>query len=167
MNMGQALIIGFGNQDRGDDGVAYHVVNAVRTALGQAALPADETGLEALGAGKVESVFLLQLVPELLDVLAGYELIIFVDAHVQEGTDAVYCHAVSPRHVAAIFSHHLSPAMLLALLAALYGKEPAAYLVSIRGWDFSFCRGLSPASAALVPQACACILGLLSGGKKE
>ena len=95
------LIVGFGNLDRGDDGVAYYVVNAVRRRLVHTPLAEDATGLESLGA-RVDSVFLVQLVPELLDVLAGYDRVIFVDAHVYEGGDDLRCAVEVTRKFAAI-----------------------------------------------------------------
>ncbi len=156
------LVIGFGNLDRGDDGAAYHVVNALRARLGQTPLPEDTTGLESIGAS-VDSVFLVQLVPELLDVLAGYDRVVFVDAHVYEEGDAVRCAAVTAEHTTAFTTHHLSPAMLLALLEALYGRRPVAHLVSLRGYDFNFHRNLSPATHALVAEAADRILRLLTG----
>ena len=50
--MSRTLVIGFGNIDRADDGVAYHVVNHLRRRLGKELLPEDETGLELLGGEK-------------------------------------------------------------------------------------------------------------------
>jgi molybdopterin-guanine dinucleotide biosynthesis protein A len=44
----RTLIIGYGNLERADDGVAYHAVNALRQRLGQKALSEDETGLQGL-----------------------------------------------------------------------------------------------------------------------
>jgi len=69
--MPQTLIIGFGNLDRGDDGVAFEVVNLLRRQLGLKLLDADETGLDDRG-GDTGAVFVRQLVPELtLDVGEG------------------------------------------------------------------------------------------------
>ena len=76
--MSRTLVIGFGNIDRADDGAAFFVINALRRRLGQNPLNEDETGLEELGA-KIDSVFLSQLTPELLETLAGYQQVIFVD----------------------------------------------------------------------------------------
>jgi hydrogenase maturation protease len=148
----RTLVIGYGNLDRGDDGVAYHVVNALRQRLGQKVLSEDETGLEELG-GQMDSILLTQLAPELIATLAGYQQIIFVDAHVHEGVPDLYCAPVSPQRAASSFSHHLTPALLLALLQAMRHVEPAAHIVSIRGHDFDFHRRLSDATARMVQPA--------------
>ena len=44
----RTLIIGYGNIDRADDGVAYHVINALRRQWGMDILDGETTGLEAL-----------------------------------------------------------------------------------------------------------------------
>ena len=158
--MPPTLVIGFGNIDRADDGVAYSVINALRRRLGQKPLKEDETGLDELGTG-VDSVFLSQLTPELMEVLAGYRQVVFVDAHVYENVEALHCGPVSPEYTPSTFTHHLTPAAFLALLKTLYRLEPAGHLVSIRGHDFDFQRNLSPETEALVEPAVEYILRLL------
>ena len=160
--MPRTLVIGFGNIDRADDGVAFFVVNALRRRLGQKPLNEDETGLEGLGA-EVDSVFLSQLTPELLETLAGYQRVIFVDAHVYENVDALHCEPISPEYTPSAFTHHLTPAAFLALLKTLYRLEPAGHLVSLRGHDFDFHRDLSAETEALVGPAVEHILRLLKG----
>ncbi|MGA2330268.1 MAG: hydrogenase maturation protease [Syntrophales bacterium] len=150
--MPRTLVIGIGNIDRADDGIAYYVVNALRRRLGQGMLHEDETGLESLGA-QIDSVFLVQLAPELMDVIIPYDKIIFVDAHVYENVDSLYCAPVFPEFTPATFTHHLTPAMLLALLKSLHHREPAGHIVSIRGYDFDFHRSLSTDTEALVEKA--------------
>ncbi len=158
--MSRALVIGFGNIDRADDGVAFFVVNALRRHLGQKPLTEDETGLEELGL-EIDSVFLSQLTPELLETLAGYQQVIFVDAHVYENVDALHCEAVSREYTPSTFTHHLTPAAFLALLKALYHQEPTGHLVSLRGYDFDFHRDLSSETEALVEPAVGYILRLV------
>lgn len=153
----RTLIIGYGSIDRADDGVAYFVINALRRRLGQKPLSEDETGLEDLGK-QVDSIFLVQLAPELMDVLACYDQVIFVDAHVLENVDNLHCTPVLSEYTPATFTHHMSPAMILALLKALYHREPTGHIVSIRGYDFDFHRDLSRATRTLVEPAVKYIL---------
>ena len=158
--MSRTLVIGFGNIDRADDGVAFQVINALRRRLGQKALGEEDTGLEELGA-PVDSVFLSQLAPELMDTLTEYGQVIFVDAHVYETLEDLHCAPVVPEYAPSTFTHHLTPGALLALLKTLYGVEPAGHLVSIRGYDFDFHRNLSANTRALVESAADCILEIL------
>jgi hydrogenase maturation protease len=159
--MARTLVVGYGNLDRGDDGVAYHIVNGLRRSLGQPALDEYETGLEELGK-QVDSVFLTQLGPEFVDVLVNYDRIIFVDAHVLLAVDGLYCARVLPEFTQSTFTHHMTPATLLALLSALYHRDAEAHLVSARGHRFEFERDLSEATQALVEPAVASILELLT-----
>jgi hydrogenase maturation protease len=156
----RTLVIGFGNLDRADDGVAFHVVNAFRLRLGQAALDEDNTGLEELGS-VVDSVFIGQLVPEMIDLLDDYDRVIFVDAHVDPALDDLYCAAVSPDEAGLTFTHHMSPATLLAFFKALNGRDLDGHLVSIRGLNFDFHRDLSIETLTLVEPAVERILALL------
>lgn len=155
--MSRTLVIGFGNLDRADDGVAYHVINTLRRRLGQDTLAEDETGLEELGS-EIDSIFLSQLTPELMDILADYRQIIFVDAHVYENVENLYCVPVVPEYAPSTFSHHISPPVMLALLKSLYQRDPAGYLVSIRGYDFDFHRDLSHDTKTLIEPAVEYIL---------
>jgi len=158
--MPRTLVIGYGNLDRADDGVAYYVINSLRRRLGQEPLLEDNTGLEDLGA-QTDAIFLTQLVPELIDTLIDYDQVIFVDAHVCEDVPDLHCTPVLPAYVPSAFTHHMPPGMLLALLQALHDREPAGYIVSIHGHDFDFRRGLSPAAEMLVAPATESILQLL------
>jgi len=157
----RTLVIGYGNPDRQDDGVAYAVVNALRQRLGQARLDEDETGLEQLGVS-VDSVFLLQLAPDLLDVAAGYQRLIFVDAHVFPDVEDVHSVLVQPEYATAAFTHHMTPALFLALLQTLYGCQPEGHIVSVRGQGFDFERGLTPATVEQVAPAVERIQALLA-----
>ena len=150
--MSRTLVIGFGNVDRADDGVAYHVINDLRRRLGQEMLREDETGLERLGT-QIDSIFLIQLAPELMDVMSLYDKVIFVDALVYEKVENLHCVPVFPEYTSATFTHHMTPAMLLALLKSIRNREPAGYIVSIRGYDFDFHRNLSAGTKALIEKA--------------
>jgi hydrogenase maturation protease len=164
--MPRSLVIGFGNIDRADDGVAYLIVNALRRRFGKEDLGEGDTGLEDLGR-QTDTAFLAQLTPELADIIAGYDRIVFVDAHVDPDMGDLHCGPVQPESASPLFSHHMTPALLLALAGAIHGREPAGYLVSVRGYDFDFRRGLSPRSGMLVEPAVRAILRLLGGVSGE
>jgi hydrogenase maturation protease len=155
--LNRTLVIGYGNTDRADDGVAYYVINTLRQRLGQEMLGEDDTGLEELGA-EIDSIFLVQLAPELIDVLACYHRIIFVDAHVYDNVDKLYYTPVLPEYTPSTFTHHMTPPTMLALLKLIHQKEPVGHLVSIRGCDFDFHRDLSADTKALVDPAVEYIL---------
>ena len=194
--MAHTLIIGFGNPDRADDGVAWHVANAVRARLGQPPLSDDDIGEDSAphvavgaihelplpnhasdrGVGAVHElplpnatprpqadvIFLFQLAPELMETLAAYDRVIFVDAHVRADVPTLHVTPIEPDLTSSAFTHHLTPGQLLAWTQAVLGRAPAGYLVSVRGWDFDFHRQLSPQTAAQVGPAAQQVLALLA-----
>jgi hydrogenase maturation protease len=158
--MPRTIIIGYGNIDRSDDGVAYAIINLVRQNLGQNILEEGDTGLEELSGG-IDSVFLPQLVPEIMELLKDYEQIIFVDAHAGVELEDLNCSRLSPQYVSSTFTHHMTPEALLAFLKTLYQHEPEAYLVSVRAHEFDFKRTFSPKTQSLLNPASEKIMQLM------
>jgi hydrogenase maturation protease len=158
----KTLVLGFGNPDRQDDGVAWHVLEALADLLG---LPKPATIGEdfANGEDSVELLFTLQLTPELAETLARFNRACFVDAHTGEVPNDIQFKSIQAEFQTSPFTHHLTPSTLLAMAKALYGKELQAVLVSIRGYEFGFSQSLSKQTCTLVPQAAACIQDWLSG----
>jgi hydrogenase maturation protease len=157
----KTIIIGYGNIYRADDGVAFAVINELRRQLGQKLLEEGDTGLDEL-TGENDSIFLLQLVPEIMELLAGYNRIIFVDAHVGSDMEDLNCSPISAHYISSSFTHHMTPSALLAFLKTMYQCEPQAYMVSIRGSDFDFKRTFSSKVQALVQPAVDAILKLIN-----
>jgi len=157
--LGRTLVAGFGNVYRRDDGAAWAVVNALRERLGRPPLGLLEDGFDDLGH-TLDTVVLHQLVPELAETLADYELVVFLDAHVQELADPLREEWLTPAYRMAFVSHQTHPATVLALAQQMHGRAPRAVLLSLRGHDFDFGAGLSSRTAALVPHAVERILAL-------
>lgn len=156
------LVIGYGNPDRADDGAGYYIVNALRRRLGRRGLENGATGFDELGSG-IDTVFLSQLAPEILETVSGYERLIFVDAHGEDKLGQLYCEELKPEYSIPSFSHHLTPSMILALVDAIYDRRICGYLVSVLGCNFDFHHGLSPLTEALVESAVEKILELIDG----
>ncbi|CAG0929618.1 hydrogenase maturation protease [Thermoflexales bacterium] len=155
--MQRTLILGYGNFDRQDDGVAWHVLAEVARRLGRAVpdSPDEEFTLEA-GApddGANDFLFELQLTPELAETLAEYERVCFVDAHTGAVANDVNVVQIAAEFQASPLTHHLTPQSLLSFVQALYNARPEAILVSVRGYQFGFERTLSPMTAELAQQA--------------
>lgn len=151
------LILGYGNADRQDDGVAWHVMQQVISGLGYE-VPGEMEEETPLSYGDVAFLSLLQLAPELSELLSGYDRVCFVDAHTGSVPDDVHCENIQPGYQRSPFTHHLTPQSLLAMTESIYKKSPESILVSVRGYKFGFDRELSKSTAALVPQAVDLIL---------
>jgi hydrogenase maturation protease len=149
--MNKWLLVGYGNPDRQDDGVAWHILCAIAVRFG---LPAPETYDDDFPENdKLDFLFCLQLTPELAEDIAGYERVCFVDAHTENIPTPVQMIEVESEFQRSPFTHHLTPQSLVSMCENLYGKKPSSALVSVRGYSFGFTRELSDKTAALVSQA--------------
>lgn len=148
----KTLIFGYGNADREDDGVSWHILHEVmkRNRLEVS----DELDIETYDeARQVQYVFQLQLTPEIADDLKDYDRVCFIDAHTGAVPEEVHVEQVSKGFQKSPFTHHLTPSSLLSIAETLHQKIPETILVSVRGYEFGFSQSLSPKTASLVGKA--------------
>lgn len=155
------LVLGYGNVDRGDDGLGYHVVNEIAHRLAHIELEpyGDAPTMVADGIGLL---FQRQLMPEMAELLAQFERVVFVDAHTGAFAEELRVVRVEPKYVPQALTHHLSPETLLYLTKEMHGCYPAAHLYSARGYQFDFCNHLSERTAVLAEQVVDGILALMT-----
>ncbi|HEX5807728.1 MAG TPA: hypothetical protein VFY25_03625 [Anaerolineales bacterium] len=149
--MKKALIIGYGNPDREDDGVAWHILCALTLKLGLTAPASYED--EFPKDRHLDLTFQLQLTPEMAEDISAYEHVCFVDAHTGSIPEPVRLLRVESEFQHSPFTHHLTPQSLISMSETLYGKKPDAALLSVLGHRFLFSRELSGETAVLVPRA--------------
>ena len=155
--MNQTLVLGYGNPDRQDDGVAWHVLHALALQLN---LPIPESYEDEFPPNdRLDFAYTLQLTPEMAEQIAAYARVCFVDAHTGSIAAQVQMVPVVGQFQNSPFTHHLTAQTLLSMCQSLYGKTPQAALLSVRGYQFEFECGLSAETAALVPEAIEMILG--------
>jgi hydrogenase maturation protease len=150
--MSKTLIVGYGNYDRQDDGVAWHILVRVAQRLGRSVPNVLESEFMPDGS-EPDLWFVLQLAPEMSEDFARYKRICFVDAHTGNIEEEIRLQAVEGSPASSSFTHHLTPAACLALTSSIYHAHPEAVLLSVRGYRFGFERTLSPETAPLVEQA--------------
>ncbi|MEL7502290.1 MAG: hydrogenase maturation protease [Cyanobacteria bacterium J06554_6] len=126
------LVIGYGNELRGDDAVGPTVAAAVASWH----LPS------------VRTLSVQQLVPELADELAQADYVIFVDACSQSCTRSIQ---IEPIVMGALSSedqftgsHVYDPWTLLKLTESLHGYHPQAWLLQVPIECFALGEQLSP-----------------------
>ncbi len=123
-----ALIIGYGNPLRSDDGIGWHAAEVL-----QLGMPPLET----------EVICVHQLTPELAEAASRADYLLFLDAACQGNPGQMVCSAVCPNTEAAQFSHQLTPEQLLTLCRQLYGTYPHAYTLSVAAETFDHGETLS------------------------
>ena len=149
--MKRTLLIGYGNPDREDDGVAWHILRALVIKMG---LPAPTSYEDEFPQNaQVDFAFSLQLTPEMAEEIAGYEYVCFLDAHTGAIPEPVRLVNVESDFQRSPFTHHLTPQSLVSICETIYGKKLDAALLSVRGYQFLFSRQLSEKTLALVPEA--------------
>lgn len=149
--MKKLLLIGYGNPDREDDGVAWHILRALTEKLGLDAPASYEEEFPA--AAEIDLVFYLQLTPEMAEEISDYQYVCFIDAHTGSIPEPVRLINVESEFQHSPFTHHLTPQSLMSMCETIYGKKPDAALLSVLGHRFLFTRQLSENTSQLVPQA--------------
>lgn len=137
------LVIGYGNDLRGDDGVGPRAAEAVA----------------AWSLPGVRAIACRQLVPELAEALARCGRVVFVDAAVGPFRSA-RLRALHPGPSGALAWHGGGPEGLLELSRAAYGRVPPALLLTIPAADLGFGSGLSPLARLGLRRALALLRGL-------
>lgn len=130
IEQGPLLLIGYGNELRGDDGVGPRL-----------ARKATNWGLAGLVCRDVH-----QLVPELAPEIALARAVIFLDASLSSKTTGQLL-PIEPREGTPL-GHFSDPQTLLALAQSLYGRTPPAWLLPLPAVDFKFGEQLSPTAAS-------------------
>lgn len=121
------LVLGFGNTLRGDDAAGPLAVEAVA----------------ALNLSGVTVETRHQLTPELAELVAGFNQVVFVDAEPAPDVDdqqparmrEIVPVEAGPARLS-VFGHHQDPGTLLGLARCLYGATPRAWLVTIIACSF-------------------------------
>jgi hydrogenase maturation protease len=150
--MEKILILGYGNPDRQDDGVAWHILAGLAAKLGRKIPNYPDENFEPEG-NSPDLWFSLQLFPEMAEQIGEYDRVCFVDAHTGSIPKPLNIASLSPGFVNSPLTHHMTPPTCLALTDSLYHKQPSSILVSVLGYEFKFTRELSEPTANLVDKA--------------
>ena len=124
--MTATLVIGIGNTLAADDGIGPLVAERLRALT------------------DVRVIVARQITPELAEEIATVGRVVFIDASLT-GT-CVEVVRVAPATQWPALAHALTPAELLALTRAVYGRYPEARMVTIPGHNFE--AGASPSTDA-------------------
>ena len=134
---GKALVIGYGNPGKKDDGLG----------------PALAEAVTARGFEGVTVMQNYQLMVEDAAEVAEHDLVVFVDAH--RTCEAPFMLAeVEPDPEPTFSTHSVSPGAVLSLAREHFGATARAYILGIRGYDLeSFEEGLTDQARANLEQA--------------
>lgn len=139
------LVIGYGNELRGDDGLGPLVVKAVAAA--------NIPGVRVLTARL--------LLPEFAADLAQARLVVFVDASEAWSESGVEVRSLAAETATDWCTHRADPRPLLGLTRTIYGQAPEAWWLTASGRNFDFGEGLSGVAEENARQALACLKRLI------
>ena len=133
-----ALVVGYGNALRTDDGVGWHAAGCL----------AEDPRLA--GATVLQRH---QLMPELALDISAASVVVLVDAsHGPVPGTFLVTQVEQASGAGTTWSHHLSPPSLVALAHELYGRAPDVFLVSCGVESLEMGDRLSPALEAALPR---------------
>ncbi len=125
------LLYGIGNPGRTDDGLGIHVVSEIEQWL----VKQDYTS--------VITECNYQLNIEDANTISYYDIVIFIDASMEEHVDEYIITPVSPSEKTTYTLHHAPPELILHLCDSLYNRKPDAYLMHIKGFKWDLAEGLT------------------------
>jgi hydrogenase maturation protease len=150
----KTLILGYGNPDRQDDGIAWHILDAVARRFTYPLPTSWEEGFQpSLENPDLELSFALQLVPEMAELVSTFDRVCFVDAHTGRVPEEVHFEELNAEMQNSPFTHHMTPATLIFLSKSIYKTAPGAFLLSVRGYEFGFSHSLSKKTSLLLGAA--------------
>ena len=136
---GATLVIGYGNELRGDDAAGIRAATRVA---------------ERFPASRV--IVARQLTPELADDIAAASQVVFIDAYAANGNGArLRIERVCGENVRNVLGHRGDPAGLIALASGLFGGSADAWVVGVPAYCFAVGEAFSPETALRIDDAVA------------
>jgi hydrogenase maturation protease len=132
------LVIGYGNELRGDDGAGPAAAKVLR---------------RELPGNTVEVLTVHQLLPELSQRLSRSAIAIFIDADWTVPPGQICKKTLTANNDGAkTIGHHQSPEGLLTMADELYGHAPTAILFNVGAENFGFHQHLSKPVRRAIPK---------------
>ena len=149
---GRTLLIAFGNPDRQDDGVSWVILKEIAHHYGVTLSSPYDDFYTGLGQ-PLDYFFILQLTPELVDLIDQYDRVCFIDAHLGDDLLDIHLQSLQPNYEPSTLSHHMTPQFLLDIALATHHRAPESVLLSVRGYEFAFVNGLSQKTRTLADKS--------------
>jgi len=121
------IIIGIGNNTRQDDGLGWCFIDL----------------LEKNGFNTTNLLCKYQLMVEDAEVIEKFETVFFVDATKEKLHDGFSIERIYPASEVAFSTHAVPPNQILNLCESIYNKNPKAFVIKMRGYDWNIKIGLS------------------------
>jgi len=124
---GKILLVGIGNNCRGDDGLGWEFADKV----------------EQLCEDLIDCEFRYQLQVEDAELVQRFDLVIFADASHAQFDNGFELKRCEPSGEVFFSTHAQSPEAILQISKDLYDKSPRAYTIAISGKEWQLRQSLS------------------------
>lgn len=121
------LLLGIGNSGRSDDGLGWAFLDELQDKL----------------TGEFDLEYRYQLQIEDAELISNYDIVYFIDAHLDQFADGYQLEHCLPRQTESFSTHQLDPQAVAYLCKSIYGKKPETYTLGISGVAFDLNIGLS------------------------
>lgn len=145
----RTLFLAYGNPDRQDDGAAWFALQGIADQFSCQISDYNDDFYARLGS-EPDFFFILQLTPELNELIVKYDRVCFIDAHLGDEYGEVELRLIQPSFEPATLSHHMTPQFLLNITLVYQHTCPSGVLLTIKGHEFQFVQGLSARTKVLV-----------------
>lgn len=145
------LVVGYGNLLRSDDGIGQQIAKTI----------------EGWGMPNVQTIAAHQLTPELAEILANFDIVIFVDACSISDYQDIQVERIEPSHSNSLMGHTGDPRSLLALSQVLYDCAPEAWWITVPGASFEVGDRLSSVAEGNIEIALQQINDLMQTARTE
>lgn len=122
----EVLIYGYGNPGRNDDGLGVLAALEIEKWI-------NSNNIEN---ARVETNYQLNI--EDADEILGNDIVVFVDATINEDVINYRLSEVQPEGKTEFTMHAVSPGFILSLSQTLSDKTPKVFLLEIKGYDWEF-----------------------------
>ena len=147
------FIYGYGNPGRQDDGLGNLFVEKISEWVQQ----------EGFKNFKFDSNYQLNI--EDAAEIAGFDIVIFVDASVEDIQDVVL-DEITPKTKVEFSMHSVSASYVVQLCNDIYKESPRAYLLHIKGYEWEFREGITAGASENLQKALEFMKPLLKAPEK-
>ena len=127
----KTLIYGYGNPGRQDDALGIRLAEKI------------EEWIQQENITNMEVDYNYQLNIEDADRIAGFDLVIFADASIEEMNDFLFTEVNPSKATIEFTMHAVSPSFVIDLCKKLYGKCPKTFLLHVKGYEWEFVEELT------------------------
>jgi hydrogenase maturation protease len=135
------LVYGYGNPGRQDDALANEMIEKISDWI-------DKKGIQNVS---FDSNY--QLNVEDAEVISHYDLVIFVDASIEEINDFILTKVYSSDAKIEFSMHAVSCSYVLDLCNSMYNAKPETYLLHIKGYEWEFLEEMTEDAKANLEKA--------------